>query len=113
MLKRELTSQDIEGVLDLANELAWASELLDAKVKERLWWSEELELMADGKIDKCGCGRTAGFRAGLVDAFLGCMDLARVTKGSGITSSAVTNRFTRSRRRDGMIEDQVSNLQTE
>lgn len=113
MLKRERASQDIEAMLDLANELAWASELLDAEIKERLWWSEELELMADGKIDECGRGRTAGFRTGFMDVFLRCSRLARVTKGSGRTRSAPTNQFTRAGRRDGMIEDQVSNSQTE
>jgi hypothetical protein len=113
MLDHDRTSRDIETVLDLANELVWASELLNAKIKERLWWSEELELVADGKIEKCWCGRTEGFRTGFVDVFLWWRGLARVTRGWARARGAATNHLTRAGRRDEMIVDQISNSPTE
>ena len=64
MLRRGQTVQDVEEMLDMADELVWASELLDTKIRERLWWSKELELMVNGKLDVGGRDNIKGSRAG-------------------------------------------------
>lgn len=80
-MTRERSLQDLEAILCSLNELVWASELLDAKIKDWLWWSEELELMVDGKLDKCERGKIERIQIRLTSALLGWCRSAAATTG--------------------------------